>query len=151
MPEESTVGKIFAGRYTRALDAKNRVPLPADWKFTEEDAFYLVPSSDEKYLAGMLPAQFVAKQSEIRATVPLDDWAEVRRDFFGNARFIKPDKQGRILIPDDFSKLVGIAENALFIGVSDTFEIWDAKTRTEPATKPTLSAEAKTALRRLGL
>ncbi len=151
MAEESTVGKIFAGRYARTMDAKNRVSLPSDWKFTEDEPFYLVPSADGEYLAGMLPTQFMAKQTEIRATVPPDDWPEVRRDFFGNARLLRPDKQGRVLIPDDLCKPVGLSADALFIGVSDTFEIWDAKKRAEPAAKPALSDEAKRALKRLGL
>jgi MraZ protein len=151
MPEEPTVGKIFAGTFPRTVDAKHRVSLPSDWKFTEDDAFYLVPSLDGEYLAGMLPAEFAAKQSEIRAKVPEDDWPEVRRGVFGAARELRPDKQGRVLIPDDFCKTIGLVGNALFIGVSDSFEIWDAKKRTEPATKPTLSDEAKKALKRLGL
>lgn len=150
MSEESTVEKIFAGTFTRTMDAKNRVSIPSDWPLTAKEPFYLLPSQDEKYLAAMLPTVFAAKRDEIRAKVPEEDWPEVRRVVFGTARLVSPDGQGRILIPDDFCKTVGLSGNAQFIGVTDSFEIWDPAKRDDPTTKPKLSTASTKALKNIG-
>ena len=51
--------------------------------------------------------------------------------FFANAQRCEPDKQGRILLPQELRNYAHLTENAVILGFGDKAEIWDADTYDE--------------------
>ncbi|MGC1481698.1 MAG: hypothetical protein WA771_14455 [Chthoniobacterales bacterium] len=131
MSRESTVEKIYVGTYPRTMDAKNRVSIPAEWDFTESDTIFLLPSSTKDYINLMSAAEFSRKEDEVMQTVVRKQQRAVIRGLFGSAHQLKPDKQGRIVIPEKFCKAVGLTNSISFVGVKDSIEIWDSSKATE--------------------
>src|SRR5262245_55187252 len=129
MSRDATTGMIYAGTFHRSMDAKNRVTVPSDWLPEEEDAasvLYVLPAWNKNYLNVMPAAEFARQEEELRSKVPAANWRNVMRDVFGSARKIEPDKQGRILVPEEFCQALGISTNVSFVGVKNSFELWDA-------------------------
>lgn len=54
--------------------------------------------------------------------------AQKLRFFFANALRCEPDKQGRILLPQELRNYAHLTENAVILGFGDKAEIWDADT-----------------------
>jgi DNA-binding transcriptional regulator/RsmH inhibitor MraZ len=44
--------------------------------------------------------------------------------FFGMARLVKPDAQGRIVLPEASMEQALVAENVVLVGSDDHIEIW---------------------------
>jgi MraZ protein len=144
---------IYAGTFHRTMDAKNRVTIPSEWLSEDEKVLYILPARNKRYLNVMPEAEFARQEEELRAKVPAGGWRTVMRDVFGSARKIEPDKQGRILVPDEFCKALEISTNVSFVGVKNSYELWDAaKLSNAVATKVTeLPEEALKALEDMGL
>jgi MraZ protein len=142
---------IYVGTFHRTMDAKNRVTVPSDWLGEEGEVLYMLPSQSGSYLNVMPAAELAQQEEALRATVPAGEWRKIMRKIFAPARRIEPDKQGRILIPDDFCKEVGLRANITFAGVKKSFEIWDAeKWSSGPQPETELSEESRKALEALG-
>jgi MraZ protein len=76
--------------------------------------------------------------NQIKSMDFTDDNAEVlRRLIGGNAAQVTLDRSGRICLPEDMAREVGIEKEALFVGLIDRFEIWSVERGTA------LSAEDK--------
>lgn len=137
------------------MDAKNRVTIPSDWlpKSGTPGIFYILPAGNGKYLNVMPEAEFARQEDELRAKVPAADWRNVMRNIFGSARKIDPDKQGRILVPDEFCQDLGISANVSFVGVKKSFELWDAAklAESEKAKLTTLPPETRKLMEEMGL
>ena len=44
---------------------------------------------------------------------------------FSEAYEIETDKEGRIVLPDDLVRHAGLDKDVAFMGIGDTFEIWE--------------------------
>jgi MraZ protein len=151
MPRESTTGTIYAGEFHRTMDSKNRVTVPSEWLTGEGEEFFLLPGTTN--LSVMPAGELARKEDELRE-MKLSGLAlqEALRRIYGSARRIEPDKQGRILLPDEFCKKVELRGEVIFVGVKNRFEIWNpAKWSTADEQRPELSEEARQALEALGL
>ncbi len=77
---------------------------------------------------------------------------EALRRLYSSARQVEPDKQGRILLPDEYCKKAELSGEVAFVGVKNRFEIWNAAKWSIAAEKePDVSNEARKALEALGL
>jgi MraZ protein len=133
------------------MDAKNRVTVPSEWIGEEGEVLYMLPAQSGSYLNVMPAAEFAQQEETLRASVPAAEWRKIMRKIFAPARRIEPDKQGRILIPDDFCKEAGLSANITFAGVKKSFEVWDAtKWSSGPKPETELSEESRKALEALG-
>lgn len=126
------VGMFLSGEFDHALDAKGRVTLPARYReyfrkgvvlvrFPEREPCVSVfhPDSwaefDEKYLESQ---DFFENAS--------DRWST--RDIYKNQDFVEPDAQGRVLLPAQRIKELGLNGKVKIIGVRTHLEIWDPDT-----------------------
>lgn len=50
---------------------------------------------------------------------------ETERFILASAYSVKPDEQGRIVIPEELVTFAGLGEEVAFLGVGDRVEIWD--------------------------
>jgi MraZ protein len=117
----------FTGKYTYALDEKNRVIIPV--KFREilaaesVDKLYVVKGDSHLFL---FPLPVFLELSH-----KLKSWDFTRetnqnyaRLFFSESFDVVPDKQGRIMLPKEMCESAGINHEVAIIGVLDRMEIW---------------------------
>jgi MraZ protein len=153
MARESAIGTIYAGTFHRTMDAKNRVTIPSEWLPEEPGFLYVLPTRSNAYLNVMPHAELSRQEEELREMLPAGRGRrEMMRKVFGPARRVEPDKQGRILIPDELCKAVSLSANVTFVGLKNSFEIWDATKWSSAAPQDSdLSDDCLKALEALGL
>lgn len=120
---------MYSGSFERTLDAKNRVTIPSQWVAQGVVDFQVVLSSQpqEPYLIVMPPAEFARMEQMIQALdMPQAAKAKAIRGFYSSARAVTADKQGRIVLPEDFCKRARLVTDVVLAGTRSRFEIWDA-------------------------
>ena len=55
--------------------------------------------------------------------------ASLERVLFGTSVNVTLDRVGRLTLPEDMTKPVGITDKVYFVGRSDKFEIWNPEKR----------------------
>lgn len=115
----------MTGKYRHGIDSKGRVAIPARLREELGAAFY-VTIGLEHGLMILTEAGFDAIVEKMRS-LPMAE-AQKLRFFFANAQRCDPDKQGRILLPQELRRYAGLTENAVILGFGDKAEIWDADT-----------------------
>jgi MraZ protein len=116
---------MFLGEYQHLVDQKGRVILPA--KFREDLADGLVVTKGlEECLFVYTPAEWAKQEGKIAET-PLtgQDSRAFQRTFFSGAAKAVPDKQGRVLIPQNLRDYASLTKDVVIIGVGGRAEIWD--------------------------
>jgi MraZ protein len=134
------------------MDVKNRVTVPSEWLSGEGgDEFFILPA--QAILSVMPASELANKEGEVRAMLPPGPaLQQALRAIYGSARRVEADKQGRILLPDELCKKIGLAGEVAFVGVKNRFEIWSAAKWSSAAEQESeLSDEARRALEALGL
>lgn len=117
----------FKGSFKHSLDHKGRVNIPAK--------FRRAPGTAESYTVtrGLNSCLYI---------YPVDEWEKVElklrslaqtdpnalyyiRATLANAADAQVDRQGRIMIPANLIKLIGLTKEVLIIGALERMEIWD--------------------------
>lgn len=120
---------IYSGTFERSLDSKNRITIPASWVTQGVSEFQVVPNHkpDEPFLIVLPPAEFSRMEARIEA---LDQPASLKRkairSFYSAARAVIADKQGRILLPEDYCRLAQLSGEVVLLGGKSRFEIWSS-------------------------
>jgi len=115
---------MFLGNYEHTIDDKGRLTIPS--KFREELEGGVVVT---RGLDGCLWA-FSRSEWEILAEKisGLPTTSQAARDFsrfmFSYASDSIPDRQGRVLIPQNLRNFAGIDNETILIGVNNKVEIW---------------------------
>jgi MraZ protein len=129
---------LFYGESKHVLDGKNRVTVPSRWRSTEADEFYLVPDSNNTCLRAMPPAEFSSIGEKAKQLMTPKDHRTFVRHFYSRSQHIVADKQGRLLIPDEFCKQFDLSGEVILVGAESTIEIWNlqAWNRTKAEEEP---------------
>ncbi len=109
------------------MDAKNRLTVPAKWLLSSgENEFQSIPSPKNEFLILMPPEEFASIEKRIETTdrTPMEKRKAIRQ-FYGLAQSVCTDKQGRVLLPDDQCRKVGLSTDVVLIGSKSRFEIWN--------------------------
>ena len=118
----------MTGKYRHGIDSKGRLAIPAKLREELGGAFYVT--------IGLGHSLMVLTQAgwdtivEKKQSLPMAE-AQKLRFFFANAVYCEPDKQGRILLPQELRNYAHLTENAVILGFGDKAEIWDADTYAE--------------------
>jgi MraZ protein len=115
---------MFLGSYLHNIDSKGRLTLPA--KFRAELAKGVVVTRGLDRCLWVFPIEtweaFARKMNEL----PLTD--KGARDFarflYGNATDCEPDKQGRILLPNNLRDHADLDGETVIVGGPGRLEIW---------------------------
>jgi len=119
---------MFLGKHEYKVDNKGRLPLPPKFRKDIADGLILTMIADdcitaytkedfEKMTANQVPGSFSMS----------DDQRRVNRHIFSNAEEVSIDNQGRIALPANLRERCGITSNAVILGISNCFEIWNAE------------------------
>ena len=115
---------MFKGEYQHALDAKNRMIVPAKLREGLGNNFVLTKGLDGCLYA--YPIEEWTLLEEKLKTLPLTnkDARAFVRFFFSGASEIEMDKQSRGLIPQNLKEYASIEKEIVSIGVLNRVEIW---------------------------
>ncbi|HEV2043427.1 MAG TPA: division/cell wall cluster transcriptional repressor MraZ [Sphingomicrobium sp.] len=131
---------LFQGSALNAVDAKGRVSVPAFLRSVIErrgDARTIVLAKHDNFqaLSAYDPAYAALKHAKLerlaekQETDPAADMDYARRTMmaFGATEEVPYDSSGRIVLPPMMRSKGGIKDLALFIGVGETFQLWNPK------------------------
>jgi MraZ protein len=131
MPIPSTNESIlYHSLFRHGVDEKRRVQIPAKWRPSEPDVEFtliLCPNGaqPEANLLVLPPIEMRALADKIRALPFADPKASALRRLLGSkSASVSLDKGGRICLPENMAKAVGIDKDAVLVGLVDRFEIW---------------------------
>ena len=129
---------LFQGSALNVVDAKGRVSVPAFLRQVIErrgDARTIVLAKHDAFtaLAAYDPAHAALKHAKLerllekQETDPAAELDHARRTMmaFGATEEVPYDSSGRIVLPPMMRAKGKIEELALFIGVGETFQIWN--------------------------
>jgi MraZ protein len=119
---------LFTGSFRRALDDKQRLPLPRQFREAGAD-----PDLQRLYVTAGLdgclavyPELVFAALAE-RMAAGSSAAREVRdysRLFYSQAASIVPDRQWRLRLPAELAKWAELSGEVMIVGVRDHIEIW---------------------------
>ncbi len=115
---------MLIGTYQHTLDPKGRVIIPA--KFREElgSPFYATRGNDNT-IALLSKEAWEALGRRINEQ-PSSKTVKLRRFLFSNAAELEPDKQGRVLLPQNLREYAAIDKDLVINGAGSKVEIWDS-------------------------
>ena len=114
----------FTGEFRHRIEGKNRITIPAAWRFGEEVDLFMIRKTIEKCISVMPRSE--VERIKARADTMLPEDRSHFLHFFGrNLRQVTLDKGGRISIPDEFCKRLEIEGEVMLSGSVETFNIWN--------------------------
>jgi len=122
---------VYRGKYEYNLGDKGRLFIPADFRrglSSKAKGSFVVTKWFDKCLVLYPLDEWLKVESKLRQ-YPTSD-AMTRRGvrwFTANAREVKLDSQGRIMVPKYLLEFAGINKEVTIIGVINRIEIWDTK------------------------
>lgn len=138
----------FTGKYSCALDSKNRVNIPAGirkmFSSEAENTLVFAPGFDSPSLDAYPLNEWQQLTKKLRKLNPLEKNTRMFiRSFVGDAHTATMDGQGRIMIPERILKLAGIEHDMLMIGALNKFEIWNPEIYERFCSDPDFSVESQ--------
>jgi len=119
---------LLLGEFEQAIDAKHRLAISSAFReqiSPEEDGknFVLVLGPDLHLW--LYPDLYYGRLLASLKPSPLPDRRTRRIDLlFGMARLVKPDAQGRVVLPEKSMQRARICDRVTLVGVFDHIEIW---------------------------
>ena len=136
----------FIGQFPVRLDAKNRAFMPAAFRRLlqqQEGGQSLVVRKDyfENCLVVYPAAQWREEIAGVRARLNRFDGNQqmVYRKLVSEAQEVQLDSNGRMLLPKALLDKVGIKQDALFVGMEQTIEIWNPQVAAGQGEQPFMS------------
>jgi MraZ protein len=121
---------IFAGEFRHAMDAKNRVTIPARWRRGEVDEFFAISELENGFLMMMPPEvmQGVAVRVEADPRLNAQEKRGFIRQFYSRAQHLTTDKQGRLVLPEEHCRQLKLKQEVVLVGAHSRFEVWNPDT-----------------------
>ncbi len=118
---------MFQGASALSLDAKGRMNIPARHRDALsvqcEERVTLTKHPHGCLLLFPRPVWEVHREQIAGWPMSARAW---QRIFLGNASDVEMDSAGRILISPELRSAVGLARDAMLLGMGSHFEVWDA-------------------------
>ena len=122
----------FVGTYDHTLDAKGRLVLPSKFRGYFADAAFLSPGNgcvalrtpdDFNEMVERFQEEVRGKDADPNSLRGIAAWSEE----------VRPDAQGRIMVPARLQLVAGLDREIVVCGVIDRIEIWNAASWNEMA------------------
>ncbi len=122
---------IFTGEYEHAIDAKQRLAIPAEIRSIlnpeiHGTGFFLAPGSNGALW--LWPEKTFIKMAEAleQTLLPEDELQEFQELFFSQASRQELDKTGRIRLPERLLRWGKLEQKIMILGIKDHLELRDA-------------------------
>ena len=122
---------IYNSVYRHGVDLKRRIQVPAKWRVTDQEVdFTLIrwKNDDQPHPCILvLPPTTSKILMETFKSMPFanPEAERLRRSLGRKANQAVMDQGGRICIPEDMAKAVGIKDEVVMAGLWDRFELWN--------------------------
>ena len=129
MSKSSLAPVVYAGEFRHAVDTKHRVTIPSRWRSDDGGEFFAVPDPAGNFLMILPPPEFDRVKSDVEANAsiaPADRRKFIRR-FYALAQLVSVDKQGRVLLPEEYCRRLGLEGDVVLIGSHSRLEIWNSE------------------------
>jgi len=116
---------MFLGEFQHCLDSKGRVILPARYRDQLAEGAY-----GTKGKGGCLSV-YTAEDFEVVASEVREQSKQGAKQlnaacaFFSGAQEVRPDRQGRVALPQNLRDFAGLTREVVVAGVFSRIEIWD--------------------------
>lgn len=112
------------GTYYHNIDAKGRLNFPTKLREGLGVTFYVTKGLDQPCLTVYSEEEWARLSAKV-ASIPEAKGGQIKRWLFSGAGLLTPDKQGRVLIPQDLRTFAGLERDVVIIGADNKAEIWD--------------------------
>ena len=118
---------FYAGEFRHAIDEKNRITIPSRWRRKNTEEFILLPDSQHQFLLVMSPEEFalMSAAAESNASVAARERRIFLRQLHSRAQHGLADKQGRLVLPEELCRKIGLKGEVALVGGRGRFEIWN--------------------------
>ena len=131
MDADSQPERLYAGEFRHSIDDKNRITIPSRWRRGRPEEFILLPEATHQFLIVMPPSEFskMSSAAEINQTVAARDRRVFLRHLHSRAQHAGADRQGRLVLPEELCRKVGLKGEVVLVGNRGRFEIWNLEKR----------------------
>lgn len=121
---------LFTGHYEHAIDAKQRLAIPAEiraqWRNEVDGAAWYAAPWVGKVIRLFTESSFRRHAADYqRGLTPDQDEAELITTLFGLSARLETDAAGRIRLPEDMLKLADLGTEVVLVGAGEWLEIRD--------------------------
>ncbi len=122
---------MFVGTNQNSIDEKGRLTLSAKWRSELAAGVVITRGLDKCLFIFPKPTyELIAHQIDAQG-LALADVRAFARHLAAMAEMAEPDKQGRIIIPQNLREFAGLNGDAVVIGVINRLEVWNPATYKE--------------------
>lgn len=116
---------MLIGEFACTIDnVKGRLNFPAKLREEMGERFILSRGSGDRCINAHSAEAFQLLSDRLKQ-YPVSQAKMLRRYLFSGAAEAEPDKQGRIIIPQNLREFAGLEKDVVIIGADDHCEIWD--------------------------
>ena len=124
---------LLVGEYRHTLDAKNRLFIPAKYRETLGETFYITRKMDT--CLAIYSEEEWKKFTDKLNTLPDSVVGDIKQFLYSKTICVTPDSQGRVVLTPDLINYAKIDKSTVIIGVGDHAQVWsealwDEKERT---------------------
>ena len=112
------------GTYYHNIDVKGRMNFPTKLRECLGTPFFITKGSDQVCLTVYAQEEWDRLAAKV-AAMPESKGGIIKRWIFSGAAEVTPDKQGRILIPQNLRQFAGLEKDVVVIGANNKAEIWE--------------------------
>ncbi len=117
----------FIGTHFYSLDAKNRLAVPAKFRYYLEQDKELVITQGLEGCLNLFPQSSWRILQEKLAATQMKNRLEARafkRMLYASAGFVECDEEGRVLIPQNLVEFAKLKREVAVIGMGSKIEVW---------------------------
>lgn len=115
---------MFLGEFQHSIDDKGRVAIPAKFRAPLADGLVVTRGLDKCLYVWTIDQWTEMAQKLSKLPVMQSDARRITRHFFSGAVDAKPDKLGRIIVPQFLREYAGLGDDVVVVGVYSRIEIW---------------------------
>ncbi len=116
---------MLIGEFRHSIDPKGRINFPARLREELGPRFVITRGLDNCLFVYRLEEWKLLEEKT--RSLPTSKARQIQRFLFAGACLAEPDKQGRVLIPQNLREHAGLREDVTVVGVSTRAEIWDSE------------------------
>ena len=120
---------LFLSTFVNKVDRKGRVSVPATFRAALSGQNFNGIVAFRSFKLPALEGSGIDRMEEMSARIDaLDEFSEDRdslSSIFADAQQLAFDGEGRIVLPESLCQHAGISENAAFVGLGRTFQVWE--------------------------
>jgi MraZ protein len=118
----------YLGQHLRGVD-HGRIILPTEWRMPGSSRDFMVtvwPLTTPEYLLVLPPSRWEVIQRNLESLSLTDDQAAIVERLISSNTFKRSiDSYGRLPLPEEPAKRLGIEGEAMLVGRMNKFEVWN--------------------------